>query len=363
MFNLKSIKSFKKINYFQKKKIKIIITIMNNLSTNSTINILYSTAWQIREYGSIACFTIGFLFNLILVIFFSQSRQLHNSSLSIYIIALCISNQFKLTFELPFDLFLNKQWSETFCQFYSWGRTAFGEIFSWILVVMALDRIIIFREHNITEIVVFNKKTIVWRTFIISFVFLSIIVKNFIIILFNLMDEFSFAYVFQTKLCLGFKRKIFVYDQIGFNYFYLGYQILYSYLPISLLIILNLLILFTILQLMYGSFIESSGQRDDKIKQIKKNEKIIILLTIIFGFTCLPNEIFKTIINFQTIFDENLENSISLLLNLLELTLVIFYFISYFVCFKKLRRFICAFDSRKKTVELVVELVPMETVL
>lgn len=99
-------------------------------STNTTLTFL-EICWQIREYGSIVIFALGFVLNSFLIAFFAHPKRLYNSSLSIYIIGLCVSNQFKLTFELPFDLFLNKAWTNTFCQFYAWGRSSFGEIFAW----------------------------------------------------------------------------------------------------------------------------------------------------------------------------------------------------------------------------------------
>ena len=100
-------------------------------STNKTTLTFFEICWQIREYGSIVIFALGLVFNCLLIAFFSRSKQLYNSSLSIYIIGLCASNQFKLLFELPYDLFLSKAWTNEFCQFYAWGRSTFGEIFAW----------------------------------------------------------------------------------------------------------------------------------------------------------------------------------------------------------------------------------------
>lgn len=330
------------------------------LMHNNTSKLL-EIAWNIREYGSIVCFLLGLLMNSLLIGFFSRKKQLYHSSLSIYIIGLCISNQFKLLFELPFDLFLNDEWTDTFCQFYSWGRITFGEIFSWILVFLALDRIVIFREHNITEIYVFNKSKLVTRVFLLIFIFLLMITKNFIVILLNLLNRFSFFYLFEIKICYGYTNNNYLSEMIywyDFSKFYLGYQIIYCYLPILLLIIFNLFILFTIYELMYCPLLGSSAQRDLKIKQVKSNESIIIMFTLLFIITNLPHQMFKTLVNFL---DKEIKNqmldSISLLLNLLELLLVFMYFFLILCHFKKLRSFLrnfLFFSSRKKSLNLEV---------
>ena len=114
---------------------------------------------------------------------------------------------------------------------------------------------------------------------------------------------------------------------------------------------------------MFKSLIESSSQRDLKIKQVKRNESVIMFLTINFGLTTLPNEIFKTILFFD--YEMINSNGIYFLLNFFELFLILFNFISFLINFKKLRHLmykICFLSSKKKSVNLVIdEFVPMET--
>jgi len=130
--------------------------------------------------------------------------------------------------------------------------------------------------------------------------------------------------------------EFFLSKWLNFSYFYLGYQIIYCYLPLFLLVIINLFIIYTIYQLMFMPLIESSSQRDLKIKQVKRNESVIMFLTINFGLTTLPNEVFKTILffNYETINS----NGIYILLNFFELFLILFNFISFLVNFKNLRQ-------------------------
>ncbi len=115
---------------------------------------------------------------------------------------------------------------------------------------------------------------------------------------------------------------------------------------------------------MFMPLIESSSQRDLKIKQVKRNESVIMFLTINFGLTTLPNEVFKTILffNYETINS----NGIYILLNFFELFLILFNFISFLVNFKNLRQLlgkICIGGSKKKSINLKIdgEMMPMET--
>ena len=162
-----------------------------------------------------------------------------------------------------------------------------------------------------------------------------------------------------------FENGVFSYSNwLSFSYFYLAYQISYCYLPFVLLVSINICILYTIYELMFMPMLGSSNQRDEKLKQVKRNETTIIFLTLNFGLTALPNEIFKTILFFH--FEMINLNGIYFLLNFVELSLIFFNFIFFIISLKNLRRLICNFSlwgSKKKTVDLVVDgdFVPMET--
>ena len=315
--------------------------------TNQTIETNYenffATCLKIRDYGSIACFAIGLVLNYVIIRYFCKKDQMNYVSISIYVISLALVHQFKLLFELPFDLFLSNKWSEIFCEIHSWGRYTFGEASSWIIVFLAIDRLLIFRLVDIDHEIKINKKQKAWRVLVVCSIFSVFLFKNGIFYLLNLIDPLSFFPFFKFKTCIGYKltdhsliNKQILLEYASYN---LTHQVLYSYLPAVIILLFD----FNIVYLMQSYLREPKSDLpdtdDSKTKQVKKNEASIGLISLVFLITNLPCAIYTTITDYKTLAvanDIKYYDGIGYLLNLFELFGFFFNFFALSFTYKRL---------------------------
>ena len=364
---------------------------LNLTNSTSIIKSLLSN-WiyyaNIRDYGAIVLFIIGFILNSLTLLYFFHLRQIHHISISFYLIGLAISNQLKLFFELPFNLVYSSYGVSKFCSLVEWGRLSFGEISSCLLVALTIDRIILFQIHHLSEAVRNNNRQCKRRSVVVIIIYLIFLLKNLVIFALNnyndsLTSSLALAQdldgVMNNSLDL-FQRFdllrcssssfIFIKNTTWFNatIYYFVYQLIYSFVPTLFLIILNSYVMIILYELMFVSMLNSSSDRDKKIKQVKHNEATIFFMTLLHLLTNLPNEIYMVIAYFRVFIQETapkthaefLESlkdsefnlSVLLILNLIELCGCTFNFCCYFGTVKRLRRYmihlLCGCQARKK---------------
>lgn len=172
-------------------------TVLNcsNQNASSKVCPSYEALWDIclnlRNYGSICIFIIGFLFNFVTICSFSNKKMVKNCNLTIYIIGLSLSNQMKLLFEMPFIKFA-PHLSNSICNLIVWARFSFGEISSWLLVLLVIDCSLTSRMRRITEITDKPENASIWRLIIVGTIFCFFFIKNSTLLIINVMADFDF---------------------------------------------------------------------------------------------------------------------------------------------------------------------------
>ena len=150
------------------------------------------TCLNLRNYGSICTFTVGFLLNLVTICCFSNKKMIKNCTLTFYFIGLSFSNQMKLLSEMPFGKFI-PDLSDSLCHLIVWARFSFGEISSWIFVFLIIDCALTSRMSRITEITNKPENSCIWRLIIVGTVFFVFFIKNSTFLIINLMADYDFV--------------------------------------------------------------------------------------------------------------------------------------------------------------------------
>lgn len=313
-----------------------------NITVNSTNNceevFNYENFWQAcqyaRNYGSIIVFALGLLINTYSFIFFIKDTSLiHKCTMTLYILGLTVSSQMKLLAELPFEMFLNYKIPEGLCNLIIWARYSFSEISSWILIFLLIDSAVTSRLKTITQI---SNKTInanYWRGICVISVFFVFFIKNFTFLILNALRTFDFFTFIKLKNCGGSVPEIndFIYLR-EYAWFFFGFQLIYSYVPVLKVIIFNTLLIFTLYEVKYKALLNSSQERQQKVNQLERYVAVICQMSIVFSFFTLPYEVFTSVFNFKY-----LQTSEKLLYyegvqNILKLLQLISYDM-YFFCF------------------------------
>lgn len=234
-------------------------TTNNSLLSNSTVDC--TTYWDACNnsliYGSTVLFSVGTVLHgygfLYLV---TETKLLWHCMLTFYMGALIISNQLKLLAELPYSFFLAGKGSKSACHLIVWARHSFGEISSWILVLMLIEAVFNSRistlTRNSSQLV---KEQIFWRLILLSAIYSVFCVKNFIVLWF--VD------------CVTDKMSLF-----GDAWFYFNVQMSQSYVPVICMVILNAVLLYELYQVKFKSLLFSGQARMDKINEVKGYTKV-----------------------------------------------------------------------------------------
>lgn len=330
---------------------------MTNFSSNNSEFPLEicNISTKVRDYGLVIWFILGFLLNSFVIMFFCQKSQIQNISISIYIVGMALSNQIILIFELPYQyIFMSSTCAYEICKLDTWVRLTFSEVSSWLLVALSVDRAMIFRINKITEIVTNNNKQCKWRILAVISIYILFMLLNFVFLVPDMFEKSELVYYSKFQSCedMAYNYRI---SSSYINYYFL-YQLLYSYLPALILIILNSIVIYTLYELMFISMINSSSQRDKKIKQIRQNEAIILLITIVFLLTNLPYEILMSLISYSKLDASYL--IASHYLKLFEISAYWLNFFCYFLALKRLKQYVINLINvcfKRKTVEITKE--------
>jgi hypothetical protein len=140
-------------------------------------------------------------------------------------------------------------------------------------------------------------------------------------------------------------------ELLEYQQFDIAFSFFYSYLPTLIIVIFNSIALYTIYQLCYTPMIYSGPQRDEKIKYMKKNEHVLVVISILFVSTHLPYTILAQILIFKrsyhTVNKINYLQCLLIFFKLLELFGYFFNCFCYLILFKSMRKFIlkCRFQQ------------------
>lgn len=168
---------------------------LNTTQFLSPIDVYRDIFLSLRNYGSIGQFIVGLTFNLFSIYYLScKKNRTKDCTIKYYLIALLAACQIQLFLEMPFDMFI-KDVPDSFCNILIWLRYSCKEISSWLLVIMVIDRTIISRLENITELTDSRTNTDsanLWRIVTISTIYFIFLIKNGIFLIINWMSAFEF---------------------------------------------------------------------------------------------------------------------------------------------------------------------------
>lgn len=161
-------------------------------SSNLTLEICWQARLDLRNYGSVALFFVGLFSNMYSVFFIiSRNNCVKKMNLLIYLNGLALATQIKLFFEMPFDFFIGDDMTGLFCSFIIWMRYSFGEICSWLLVIMLIDSTVSSRFGKITEVSNVNTDSLYIRCIVVCTIFLVFLIKNGVILIMNELSSFE----------------------------------------------------------------------------------------------------------------------------------------------------------------------------
>lgn len=234
-------------------------TTNNSLLSNSTVD--YTTYWEACNnsliYGSMVLFSVGsVLHGYALLYLVTEAKLLRQCMLTFYMGAVIISNQSKLLAELPYSFFLADKDSKFVCHLIVWARHSFGEISSWLLVLMLIEAVFNSRIGTLTRnSSQFVNDQIFWRLILLIAIYSLFFAKNFIVLLF--VD------------C--------VTDKMGLSgdaWFYFSVQMSDTYVPGICMVILNVVLLYELYQVKYKPLLFSGQARMDKINEVEDYTKV-----------------------------------------------------------------------------------------
>jgi hypothetical protein len=195
---------------------------------------------------------------------------------SFYMVALVISNQFKLLSELPFQFLLtdtNLKPAKFVVHLIVWARFSFAEISSWILVMMLIESVVSSRLKTLTQIPSWSPNYTLARLAIFTFIYLAFFVKNFILII----VDGDLAFYFDCSVLFARLEDCQVDNPeflASYAWFYYCYQMSYCYVPILVAVVFNGALMYTLYQLKYKPLLFSGRARMDKIKRVETYAKV-----------------------------------------------------------------------------------------
>ena len=207
------------------------VLLSSNSTTNQTptcdVTADYAGYWQAcyttMTCGSILLFALGTIFHIYAVLYvLTEAKRLRECMVSFYMVALVISNQFKLLSELPFQFLLtdtNLKPAKFVVHLIVWARFSFAEISSWIII------------KTLTQIPSWSPNYTLARLAIFTFIYLAFFVKNFILII----VDGDLAFYFDCSVLFARLEDCQVDNPeflASYAWFYYCYQMSYCYVPI-----------------------------------------------------------------------------------------------------------------------------------
>lgn len=284
-----------------------------NLDLNLNLNANVHTLKDLKHFLSIlriyliALFAIlGFLLNSICIIINIKLNRKPNSSTArinvnkTYVIGLACFDLVKLTAESMFPLVeknYNLVVTDRWCKFRYWIKYTSGEVCSWILILMSIDRIMAFKRQKLKKIPT-STRLDRYGNFDRSYVTLFSVVAVFSLInsIFFLPDTIYSVSNASSHLLKcqnnnrGFGLDVFEKTWFNLSWFQTFYSLMYSFLPSTILILTSVIIIKIISNYTRLSrrFSKTNGK---KINKIKESGLVLVSLSVFFLLSTLPVQI------------------------------------------------------------------------
>jgi hypothetical protein len=239
---------------------------------------------------------IAIIFNSFCIFMFIKVKKLIRLNL-VYVISLSVFNIIKIIIEFLFpflELVSNHVLTKTWCSVrYSLKYTS-GEICSWILILISIERILILRKKkpspNISNKSNNNNSSTRKSILMVVVLIVAFSALNSMVFFLNTMksyyNEASKVNKCSGKL-IGVEKSIYSDGSLNYSFMTGIYSLVYSFIPFFILIATNLII-FRILAELRSL---NSKLIDKKLKEVGENAKILLILSFLFIITSLPTQI------------------------------------------------------------------------
>ena len=205
----------------------------------------------------------------------------------VYLIGLAVFNVAKINAEFVFplvELIAPHVLNNIVCNLRYTFKFTFGEMCSWSLIIISIERIVLLRNKKLkSNKKSFKKSLTIYLSFIVAF-----LAFNSIMIVFPAMVK-SYNPLLRINKCnhklQGLENSIIKDNYMNFSYMVGSYTLLFSIIPFFVLITTNLVIFFTI------KSIQKNKISDKKLKEARENAKILLFLTFTFLVFSLPSQL------------------------------------------------------------------------
>ena len=282
-----------------------------NTSTNGIdlADIVAKSSW-VRIYFLAVISLVSIILNSICIFIFIRINNKLTLNI-VYLISLSFFNVIKINSEFIFPLLeatSSNSLNDIVCNIRYWFKYTSGEMCSWILVIIFIDRVRILNNRKP------KPKPRHGR------VYQSLIVVIILFAVFTLLNSTMFTLntlkatlkppLNVTKCVIqirGFSEPIIMENVLNFSYFSATYSVFYCFLPFLLLIITNLI---TIKSVKSFKFVKSKINYR-KSKEINENVRILLMFSVFFILTSLPTQITSILSDFTN--DKTLLSTFSII--------------------------------------------------
>ena len=279
---------------------------MNNVTNKDPILEIINNVSIVRMYSIGILFIFGIAFNIMCIFIFLKLESKISLNI-VHLTGLSVSNIVKLgsEFIFPFIEFFHPSVLNHFlCQSRNWFKFTSGEMCSWLIIFISIERIYILKNKMPT---VQNGKHIKSLLAIfVSFTFFGVLNSSLYAtqMLISVKDKTTNKTKCSYQL-RGINSPIFSNGVFNYTYLWTLYGVFYSLLPFFILITTNLLI-FKILKQM-----KKSKMNAKKFREANENARILLLLSFFFIVSSLPTQL-TNILNDVFYYSKSALNNISI---------------------------------------------------
>jgi hypothetical protein len=205
----------------------------------------------------------------------------------VYLIGLAVFNVAKINAEFIFplvELIAPHVLDNIVCNIRYTFKFTFGEMCSWSLIIISVERVILLKNKKIKS----NKKSFKKSLAIYLSFFIAFLAFNSIMLVYYSMVK-SYNPLLRVNKCnhkfQGLGNDLIKDNYLNYSYMVGSYTILFSIIPFFVLIVTNLMIIFTIKR------IKKSKISERKLKEARENAKILLFLTFMFLIFSLPSQL------------------------------------------------------------------------
>ena len=247
---------------------------------------------RIASLGTIS--VIAIIFNSFCIFMFIKVKNLIRLNL-VYVICLSVFSIIKIVIEFffPFlELVSNHVVNKTWCSIRYWLKYTSGEMCSWILILISIERILKLKKKRSSSNNSVKSNNSSTRKSILMVLALLVVFSalNSIIFFLNTMKSY-YNEVFKVNKCagnyIGIEKGIYSGGSLSFSFMTGIYSLVYSFIPFLILITTNIIIFRILAELRRLN----SKLVDKKLNEVGESAKILLILSFLFIITSFPTQI------------------------------------------------------------------------